>query len=204
MIEFKNVNYTYFSKFYTLFNFSYQFNPGNYCLIGDNVSGGLTLIRLLAKLDTYYKGEILIKGTSLKKVNYKKNFNVAYISSTPAFFNHKTVLENLAHPLKIRGIKKVKRNNIALNALTNFNWQDKADVKVEALSCVDKIMLAIIRASIRQLDLLLCEDIWDKVSIEILNKINAATKIIVTNTDLNLQYYNKLVFNLGQLDNKND
>ena len=89
MIEFKKVSYTYFSKFYTLFNFSYKFNDGNYALIGDNDSGPLTLIRLLAKLDTYYKGEILINDTSLKKTNYKKDFNVAYISARPKFFNNK-------------------------------------------------------------------------------------------------------------------
>lgn len=199
MIEFKNVSYTYFSKFYTLFNFSYQFNDGNYCLIGDNVSGGLTLIRLLAKLDTYYKGEILINGTNLKKVNYKKDFNVAYISATPKFLDSKTVLENIAYPLKVRGIKKSQRNAIGLEALSRFGWNDKANLKTKTLTADEKITLAIMRASTRQLDLLLCENIFDKVSVDILNAINAKTKILVTNNDLNLNNCEKLVFNLGQL-----
>ena len=106
MIEFKKVRYTYFSKFYTLFDFSYKFDKGDYVLIGDNVSGPLTLIRLLAKLDTFYKGEILIDGKSLKKTNYKKDFNVGYVSATPKFFNNKTVIENVCYPLKSRGLKK--------------------------------------------------------------------------------------------------
>ena len=199
MIEFKNVSYTYFSKFYTLFDFSCQFDTGNYCLIGDNVSGGLTLIRLLAKLDTYYKGEILVNGTNLKKVNYKKDFNVAYISATPKFFDNKTVLENVAYPLKVRGVKKSQRNTIAVETLSRFGWNDKADLKTKTLTTDEKIILAIIRASTRQLDLLLCENIFDKVSIDKLNLINATTKILVTNNDLNLNNYEKLIFNLGQL-----
>ena len=113
MIEFKKVSYTYYSKFYPLFNFSYQFNEGNYCLLGDNISGPLTLIRLLARLDTHYKGEILIGGKSLKKTNYKRGFSVAYISATPVFFNNKSVLENVAYPLKSRGIKKQEAEKTA-------------------------------------------------------------------------------------------
>ena len=199
MIEFKNVKYTYFSKFYTLFDFSYKFDASNYALIGDNINGPLTLIRLLAKLDTWYKGEILINGTSLKKTNYKKDFNVAYISATPKFFMNKNVLDNVAYPLKSRGIKKQERTNIALVTLANWNWKDKANITVKDLSHSDLIMLAIIRASVRKLDLLLCEDIFDTLSSTILDKISATTKIVVSKTCDNFKDYTKLIFGLGNL-----
>lgn len=200
MIEFKKVSYTYFSKFYTLFNFSYKFDAGNYALVGDNVSGPLTLIRLLAKLDTYYKGDVLINGKSLKKTNYKKEFNVAYISATPRFFNNKTVLENVAYPLQSRGIKKQERLNIALVTLANWGWKDKANIKVKDLPKSDLITLALIRASVRKLDLLLCENIFDTHKIDILSNIDASTKIIVTQNNLELDNYTCLLFGLGNLD----
>ena len=200
MIEFKKVSYTYFSKFYTLFNFSYKFDAGNYALVGDNVSGPLTLIRLLAKLDTYYKGDVLINGKSLKKTNYKKEFNVAYISATPRFFNNKTVLENVAYPLQSRGIKKQERLNIALVTLANWGWKDKANIKVKDLPKSDLITLALIRASVRKLNLLLCENIFDTHKIDILSNIDASTKIIVTQNNLELDNYTCLLFGLGNLD----
>ena len=200
MIEFKKVSYTYFSKFYTLFNFSYKFDAGNYALVGDNVSGPLTLIRILAKLDTYYKGDVLINGKSLKKTNYKKEFNVAYISATPRFFNNKTVLENVAYPLQSRGIKKQERLNIALVTLANWGWKDKANIKVKDLPKSDLITLALIRASVRKLDLLLCENIFDTHKIDILSNIDASTKIIVTQNNLELDNYTCLLFGLGNLD----
>ncbi len=202
MIQFKKVKYTYYSKFYTLFDFSYTFNEGNYCLLGENISGPLTLIRLLAKLDTHYKGEILINNKSLKKVNYKKNYSVAYISATPKFFNNKTVLENVCYPLKSRGIKKQEQLNIALVTLSNWGWKDKANMMVKDLSKNDLIMLAIIRASVRKLDLLLCEDIFDTISTEILNKLSATTKIIASKQELDIDNYTALLFDLGNLKNK--
>lgn len=200
MIEFKKVSYTYFSKFYTLFNFSYKFDAGNYALVGDNVSGPLTLIRILAKLDTYYKGDVLINGKSLKKTNYKKEFNVAYISATPRFFNNKTVLENVSYPLQSRGIKKQERLNIALVTLANWGWKDKANIKVKDLPKSDLITLALIRASVRKLDLLLCENIFDTHKIDVLSNIDATTKIIVTQNNLELDNYTCLLFGLGNLD----
>lgn len=200
MIEFKKVSYTYFNKFYPLLDFSYKFDVGNYCLVGDDVSGPLTLIRLLAKLDTFYKGEILINGTSLKKVNYKNNYNVAYISATPVFFNNKSVLDNVAYPLKARGVKKQERTNIALVTLSNWGWKDKADIKVKTLSKTEQITLALIRASVRKLDLLLCENIFDVVDPKLLDKIPATTKIIVSPNELAIDGYNYLLFNLD--DNK--
>jgi len=199
MIEFKKVKYTYFSKFYTLFDFSYKFDNGNYALIGENDSGPLTLIRLLAKLDSYYKGKILINGTSLKKVNYKKDFNVAYISATPKFFNNKSVLDNVCYPLKSRGIKKQERLNIALVTLSNWGWKDKANIKVKDLNKSDLIILALIRASVRKLDLLLCEDIFSSVPTTILDKISATTKIVVGKDYDNFKDYTTLIFGLGNL-----
>ena len=201
MIQLKKVSYTYFSKFYTLYDFSYKFDAGNYCLIGDNVSGPLTLIRLLAKLDTYYKGEIIINDTSLKHVNYKKNFSVGYISATPRFFENKTVLENVAYPLKSRGIKKQERLNIALVTLSNWGWRDKANLKVKDLSPNDKLMLSLIRVSVRKLDLLLCENIFDKISPAVLDKISANTKIVVTSDGVGFDSYTPLVFGLGNIQN---
>ena len=199
MIEFKKVKYTYYSKFYTLFDFSYQFDDGNYCLFGENDCGPLTLIRLLAKLDTHYKGEILINGTSLKKVDYKKKFNVAYISATPKFFNNKSVLENMCYPLKSRGVKKQEQLDIALVTLANWGWKDKANIKVKDLNKTELITLALIRASVRKLDLLLCENIFDTISPDVIDKISAITKIVVSNNDNYFDDYTPLIFGLGNL-----
>ena len=199
MIEFKNVSYTYFNNYYPLFNFSYSFDKGNYCLVGDYDLGNLTLIRLLAKLDTFYKGDILINGKSLKKTNYKKDFNVAYISRTPAFFNNKSVVKNLAYPLRARNVKKQERERLINHVLEKYGWQNKANIKVKNLSQYERIMLAIMRASIRPLDLLLVEDIFDVIPLKIINNLLADIKIVVSKSDIDAKNFVKLQFKLGEV-----
>lgn len=199
MIEFKNVSYTYFNNYYPLFNFSYSFDKGSYCLVGDYDLGNLTLIRLLAKLDSFYKGEILINGKSLKKTNYKKDFNVAYISRTPAFFNNKSVIQNLAYPLRARNVKKQERERLINQVLEKYGWQDKANIKVKNLSQYERIMLAIMRADTRPLDLLLVEDIFDIIQLESINNLLADIKIVVSKTDIDAKNFVKLQFKLGEV-----
>ena len=227
MIEFKNVSYTYFNNFYTLFNFSYTFDEGNYCLIGDYDCGNLTLIRLLAKLDYFYKGEILINGKSLKKVDYKKEFNIAYIPQTPVFFNNKSVKYNLTYPLSARGIKKDVINQIVSNVLQKYNWQDKAKLKIKALTKTERQILAIMRDDTRPLDLLLVEDIFstDNINInnasisqsnitnsfdaknqnlyiKLINNLSAKTKIIISKANVAFENFKQLNLNVSKIENK--
>lgn len=201
MIKFEKVSYTYFNKFYTLFEFDYQFNEGNYALIGDYDSGGLTLIRLLAKLDTWYKGNILINGKELKKTDYKKEFNVGYLSTRPTFFMNKTALDNVVYPLKSRRVKKNERINLGLSALKNFNLQDFANIKVKNLTYSQQLLLSLARVSVRKLDLLLVEDIFTTISFDLIKNL-APTTIVVTQNDIAPNNYTKLYFKLGNLENK--
>lgn len=196
MIEFKDVSYTYFSSYYPLLNFGYTFNNGKYALIGDYDTGNLTLIRLLAKLDTYYKGSILINGEELKKVDFKK-FNIAYISLTPTFFNNKSVLYNVAYPLISRKVKKRDAYNIASQQLAKFNFDHLQNAKVKTLDNTQKFILSLIRASVRNIDLLLVEDIFTldlPNDFDISNYISAPITLLVSKYDLTLNNYTKIYF----------
>ena len=57
MIEFKNVNLKYVDEFYSLFNFSHIFNK-NTLIIGDELGGANSILRLIAKFDKDFSGEI--------------------------------------------------------------------------------------------------------------------------------------------------
>lgn len=197
MIEFKGVSYNYGAKFDSLHDFSYCFEAGNYALIGDYVEGNLTVIRLLAKFDTWFKGEILIDGKSIKKIDYK-HINIGYLSQKPVFFESKSVLDNLIYPLKSRKIKKSVCTQKCMQALNNFGWENRANEKVKTLSQTDKLILSIIRVSLRELDILLCEDIFDVVGFDILSKISARTTILALNTSPAPPNFTELKFKLGE------
>lgn len=200
MIEFKQVSYTYFSNYYPLMDFCYNFNKGIYQLIGDYDTGNLTLIRLIAKLDTYYKGNILIDNIDLKKVDFKQ-YNIAYISTNPTFFNNKSVIYNLAYPLLSRKIKKSEAYNLALQKLIDYNMEHLTNKKIKQLNFNDKLIISLLRASMRNLDILLVEDIFSldlPNNFNIFDYVTAETTLIVTKNDLELPNSTKIHF-----DNKN-
>ena len=84
-------------------------------------------------------------------------------------------------------------------SLSKFGWKDKAETKVKDLNSNELIILALIRASVSKLDLILCEDIFDKIEPSVLNKIEANTKIVVSNSYKNFDEYTTLIFGLANL-----
>lgn len=74
LIEFKNVTFLYpDSKEKILKDFSLVINPGEkIALVGENGSGKTTIIKLLARFYDVSKGEILVNGVNIKKLDLDK------------------------------------------------------------------------------------------------------------------------------------
>lgn len=74
LIEFKNVTFSYpDSKIKVLRDFSLTINPGEkIALVGENGSGKTTIIKLLARFYDVDKGEILVNGVNIKKLDLDK------------------------------------------------------------------------------------------------------------------------------------
>ena len=106
MIKLKNVSIKYIKDYYSLYNVSLEIND-NSLLKGNETSGNNFLLRILAKIDKNYEGEIFIDGKNLKQIK-DKDLNLAFIPKIPYLFENKTVLENLIYPLKIRKISKIE------------------------------------------------------------------------------------------------
>ena len=113
MIKLKNVSIKYVKDYYSLFNINLQINE-NTLLLGNETSGNNFLLRLVAKIDKVYEGEIFIDNDNLKQIK-DKDLNLAYVPKIPYLFENKSVLENLIYPLKIR---KINKNEAILRAKT--------------------------------------------------------------------------------------
>ena len=104
MIKIERVSIKYVKDYYSLFNVNLGID-GNSLLIGSDISGNNFLLRILAKIDKGYEGEIFVDDKNLKQIK-DKDLNLAYITKIPCLFKNKSVLENLIYPLKIRKISK--------------------------------------------------------------------------------------------------
>lgn len=77
------------------------------CLLGPSGCGKTTLLRMIAGLNTPTSGDIIFEGKSITDVpSHERNFGMVFQSL--ALFPHLTIAENIAYPLRIRGIPKRK------------------------------------------------------------------------------------------------
>ena len=132
--------------------------------VGADDSGKTSLIRLLAKLEKPTKGGIYIENRPLKKVNYKSDIRAGYVPATPVFFEKKTVYENFKYILQARKLRPSEIESKINEAIIEFSLEKIRDEKICNLSIEEKYVLSLIRLSFRELDLLMVDNIFDKLS----------------------------------------
>ncbi len=88
-----------------------------FTIVGPSGSGKTTLIRMLVGMDKPSRGDILLRGERINDVPANKRPTCMVFQSL-ALFPHMTVGENVAYPLKCRGIEPGARKTRAEECLT--------------------------------------------------------------------------------------
>lgn len=158
MIEIKNLTVQYIKDFYSLYNVNLNISK-NTILLGDQLSGGFALLRAIAKLDNHYTGEILINGKNIKQQNIK-NLNIAYLPNEPVLFKLKTVKQNIIYPLVLRKIDKKTCTEKVENLVEKFGIEFDYK-KAKNLNKSEAKIVAVLRAFIREPDIVLVEHFYD-------------------------------------------
>ncbi|MCY6382066.1 quaternary amine ABC transporter ATP-binding protein [Hoeflea prorocentri] len=104
-----------------------------FCIMGLSGSGKSTLVRHVNRLLEPTAGEILIEGSDVTKLNESqlrdlRNQKVAMVFQNFGLMPHRTVRDNVAMPLEIRGASKRQRWSEADRVLDMVNltgWEDK-------------------------------------------------------------------------------
>lgn len=122
---------------------------------GDNGSGKTTLLNILAGIDKPTNGRVYFEGLSGEtlRVGYAQQ---DYTSSLLPWFD---VLENVAIPLRLRGIPKIERRDRAEDVLDSLGFKNLPPLAYpHQLSGGQKQKVAIARALIHQPHLLLLDE----------------------------------------------
>lgn len=159
-------------------------------IIGPSGVGKSTILNILVGLVKPEDGEVFVFGKDITKFNKKMlrsyRQDVGFVFQDYNLLNNVTVLNNIALPLKIKGVKKTIRLNKAKQALKYVNLIDEKNSYPSELSGGMKQRVAIARALIHEPKILLLDEITSSLDFEtamviisLLKKINEDFKITI-------------------------
>ncbi|WP_367670500.1 ABC transporter ATP-binding protein [Sodalis-like secondary symbiont of Drepanosiphum platanoidis] len=183
---------------YALKNINFSIKKNEMIIItGNSGSGKSTLLHILGGLDSPTKGEVLFFGKSLKKICCEKfrNKKLGFIYQFHYLLSDFTILENVAMPLMISGMKTSKALYKASLLINKLNLEKKIKNFPYQLSGGEKQKVSIARALVNKPCLILADEPTGnldlKNSINILNifkkfQIKKNVTFLVVTHDLNL------------------
>ena len=155
----------YTREYYALYDINLNIEDGEaVAFVGEDESGKTSLLRILAKLEKPSKGQVYIREIPLEKLNFRTDLQAGYVPATPVFLEKKSVYENFKYILKNWGLTESEIENKINNIIIEFAIEKIKDTKVKELSLEEKYVLSLIRLSLRELDLIMVDNIFDKLS----------------------------------------
>ncbi|MBQ7884693.1 MAG: ATP-binding cassette domain-containing protein [Clostridia bacterium] len=165
MIEVKNLFLKYIREYYALYDINLKIEKSErVAFVGDEHSGRTTLLRVIAGLEKFDSGEVFLHGREIRQIDFKDDIQLGYISEVPVFFENKSVYDNLKYVLTERGVDKTEIESKINKALIDFKIEKYKNIKVKDLDLYEKYLLSFIRLSLRELNILLVDNIFAKLS----------------------------------------
>lgn len=197
MIQLEGINKTYFNgaPLHVLKGINLTIEKGEMVsIMGASGSGKSTLLNILGILDTYDTGSYrlggeLIQNLSESKAAELRNRMIGFIFQSFNLINFKNAMENVALPLYYQGIKRKKRNAMAMEYLDMVGLKDWAEHMPSEMSGGQKQRVAIARALIAQPQVILADEptgaLDSKTTVEVMNLLRQVnrkgmTMVIVT------------------------
>ena len=163
-------------------------------IMGASGSGKSTLLNILGILDTYDTGKYmlnnqLIQNLSETRAAELRNQMIGFIFQSFNLISFKNAMENVALPLYYQGMKRKKRNALAMEYLDMVGLRDWADHMPNEMSGGQKQRVAIARALIAKPEIILADEPTGALDshttlevMELLRNVNqeGMTMIIVT------------------------
>lgn len=139
-------------------NIGFDLHRGEFLtLLGESGSGKSTTLMMLAGFESPTSGSILLNGTDMTRVPaHKRGLGVVF--QNYALFPNLSVIDNVAYPLKMRGIGKQERRAQALEALAGVKLTSHAQHRIAELSGGQQQRVALARALVFKPAVLLMDE----------------------------------------------
>ena len=165
MLKATNLFLRYTREFYALYDINFDIADNEkVAFIGEDESGKTSLIRIIAKLEKLTKGELFVRDIPIEKLDYKTDLSAGYVPATPVFLEKKSVYENFKYILKNWNLTNAEIESKINDVIIEYSLEKIKDTKIKDLTLEEKYILSLIRLTFRELDLLLVDNIFDKLS----------------------------------------
>ena len=167
VLKLNNINKSYLvgsSKAPVLNNINLEVNKGDFiAIMGTSGCGKSTLLNILGCIDVPDSGEYIINNEQVdfKKLNSLsevRNKKISFVFQNFALIKDFTVLDNVALPLKFRGISRKEREMTAKKYLQNLNIEELTSKSIRELSGGQQQRVAIARDLAQETDIILADE----------------------------------------------
>lgn len=188
MIHLRNINKTYFNgaPLHVLKGIDLTVECGEMVsIMGASGSGKSTLLNILGILDTYDSGEYLLNGQLIRDLSETRaaelrNRMIGFVFQSFNLISFKNAVENVALPLYYQGVRRKKRNALALEYLDMVGLKDWAEHMPNEMSGGQKQRVAIARALIAKPQVILADEptgaLDSKTTVEVMDLLRQVNK----------------------------
>jgi putative spermidine/putrescine transport system ATP-binding protein len=128
-----------------------------FSMLGPSGSGKTTVLRLIAGFEQPTAGTIELRGQDVTgRAPFDRDVNTVF--QDYALFPHMTVLENVAYGLRVRGVSRARRTELARAALESVALGGFGDRKPSQLSGGQRQRVALARATVVEPKVLLLDE----------------------------------------------
>ena len=194
IISVSDLSFGYDSKRKVLENINFQLKKGESVgLVGANVVGKSTLLRILVGLNTGFQGDVMVNNIPLEKKNLKtirKNVGYVFQDADSQLFMS-TVFDDVAFAPRNYGMSEAEVNEKTMEALKVVHIEQLKDKQIYKLSGGEKKLASIATILSTEPDVILMDEPSVALDpknrrnlINILNRLNQAK--IIASHDLNM------------------
>ncbi len=158
IVRFENVQKSYDGETLVVKNFNIDIERGEFLtMLGPSGSGKTTCLMMLAGFEPATHGEIYLNGQPINNVPPHKR-GIGMVFQNYALFPHMTVAENLAFPLKVRGLSSSDVQAKVKRALEMVRLPQMGGRRPAQLSGGQQQRVAVARALVFEPDLVLMDE----------------------------------------------
>jgi putative spermidine/putrescine transport system ATP-binding protein len=158
LVSYHKISKSYDARTFAIKDFDLDIRQGEFLtMLGPSGSGKTTLLMMLAGFEAPTGGQIVVRGRQIQNIPAHRR-NIGMVFQNYALFPHLNVAENVAYPLKVRGVPRSEIGPKVQQALGSVHLSGYGERRTTQLSGGQQQRVALARALVFNPDLVLMDE----------------------------------------------